>query len=165
MTMIYKLIIGIVLIATIIYYLFCFLEIFGLVKFTEKNVTVKIPQMFIPFYYLLVSGEKKVDKSLPKDSGIAVSIGDQKTIDVSHNITQASIHISDEYYYGWQIELPDWVYLENNIGRGTKSVLITIKKNTRKNARHDSIIITDLKTYDVYEIEINQEAKPKTNIF
>ena len=54
--MIFKLIIGVVIIATIIYYLFCFLEIFSLVKFTEKNVTVKIPQMFIPFYYPLVSG-------------------------------------------------------------------------------------------------------------
>ena len=54
--MIFKLIIGVVIIATIIYYLFCFLEIFGLVKFTEKNVTVKMPQMFIPVYYILVSG-------------------------------------------------------------------------------------------------------------
>ena len=159
--MIFKLIIGVVIIATIIYYLFCFLEIFGLVKFTEKNVTVKIPQMFIPFYYLLVSGEE----NHPKDSGISVSVDGQKTVNISHSITQVSVHISDEDYHGWRIDLPDWVYLENNIGRGTKSVLITIKKNTRKNARHDSIIITDLKTYDVYEIEINQEAKPKTNIF
>ena len=60
--MIFKLIVGVVIIATIIYYLFCFLEIFGLVKFTEKNVTVKSPQMFIPFYYLLVSGEEKHPK-------------------------------------------------------------------------------------------------------
>lgn len=159
--MIYKLIIGLVLIATIIYYFFCFLEIFGLVKFTEKNVTVKIPQMFIPFYYLLVSGEEKVDESLPKDSRISVSIGDRETIDVSHNIAQASIHISDENYHGWRIDLPDWVSLENNVGQGTKSVVITIKRNARKSARHGSAIITDLKTDDVYEIEINQEAKPE----
>ena len=63
--MIFKLIVGVVIIATIIYYLFCFLEIFGLVKFTEKNVTVKIPQMFIPFYYLLVS-EKKIIQKIPE---------------------------------------------------------------------------------------------------
>ena len=155
--MIFKLIVGVVIIATIIYYLFCFLEIFGLVKFTEKNVTVKIPQMFIPFYYLLVSGEE----NHPKDSGISVSVDGQKTVNISHSITQVSVHISDEDYHGWQIDLPDWVYLESNIGQGTKNIAVTVKKNTRKSARHGSIIITDLKTDDVHEIEINQEAKPE----
>ena len=153
--MIFKLIIGVVIIATIIYYLFCFLEIFGLVKFTEKNVTVKIPQMFIPFYYLLVSGEE----NHPKDSRISVSVDGQKTVNISHSITQVSVHISDEDYHGWRVDLPEWVSLENNIGQGTKSVLITIKRNTRKSARHGFIIITDLKTDDVHEIEINQETK------
>ena len=155
--MIFKLIIGVVIIATIIYYLFCFLEIFGLVKFTEKNVTVKIPQMFIPFYYLLVSGEE----NHPKDSRISVSVDGQKTVSISHSITQVSVHISDEDYHGWRIDLPDWVYLENNIGKGTKNIAVTVKKNTRKSARHGSIIITDLKTDDVHEIEINQETKPE----
>ena len=159
--MIFKLIIGVVIIATIIYYLFCFLEIFGLVKFTEKNVTVKIPQMFIPFYYLLVSGEEKTDESLPKDSKVSVSIGDQKTIEVNHTISQVSIHISDEDYHGWRIDLPDWIYLENNIGQGTKNIFVTVKKNTRKSARRGYIVITDLKTDDVHEIEINQETKPE----
>lgn len=159
--MIYKFIIGLVLIATIIYYFFCFLEIFGLVKFTEKNVTVKIPQMFIPFYYLFVSGEKKVDESLPKDSRISVFIGNRKAIDVSHNIAQVSIAITDEYDHGWSIDLPEWVSLENNVGQGTKCVVITVKKNSRKNARNGIITITDLLTGDVYEIEINQEAKPE----
>ena len=51
--MIYKVIIGLLLIATVLYYIFCFLEIFGVVKFTDKNTTIKIPQMFIPFYYLI----------------------------------------------------------------------------------------------------------------
>ena len=160
--MIFKLIIGVVIIATITYYLFCFLEIFGLVKFTEKNVTdknttVKIPQMFIPFYYLLVSGEE----NHPKDSGISVSVDGQKTVNISHNITQVSVHISDEDYHGWRIDLPDWVYLENNIGQGTKNIFVTVKKNTRKSARHGSIIITDLKTDDVNEIEIIQDVKPE----
>ena len=155
--MIFKLIIGVVIIATIIYYLFCFLEIFGLVKFTEKNVTVKIPQMFIPFYYLLVSGEE----NHPKDSRISVSVDGQKTVNISHNITQVSVHISDEDYHGWRIDLPDWVYLENNIGQGTKNIFVTVKKNTRKSARRGYIVITDLKTDDVHEIEINQEIKPE----
>ena len=155
--MIFKLIVGVVIIATIIYYFFCFLEIFGLVKFTEKNVTVKIPQMFIPFYYLLVSGEE----NHPKDSRISVSVDGQKTVNISHNITQVSVHISDEDYHGWRIDLPDWVYLENNIGQGTKNIFVTVKKNTRKSARRGYIVITDLKTDDVHEIEINQEIKPE----
>lgn len=155
--MIFKLIIGVVIIATIIYYLFCFLEIFGLVKFTEKNVTVKIPQMFIPFYYLLVSGEE----NHPKDSRISVSVDGQKTVNISHSITQVSVHISDEDYHGWCIDLPDWIYLESNIGKGTKNIIVTVKKNTRKSARRGYIIITDSKTDDVHEIEINQEAKPE----
>ena len=155
--MIFKLIIGVVIIATIIYYLFCFLEIFGLVKFTEKNVTVKIPQMFIPFYYILVSGEE----NHPKDSRISVSVDGQKIVNISHNITQVSVHISDEDYHGWRIDLPDWIYLENNIGQGTKNIFVTVKKNTRKSARRGYIVITDLKTDDVHEIEINQEAKPE----
>ena len=155
--MIFKLIIGVVIVATIIYYLFCFLEIFGLVKFTEKNVTVKIPQMFIPFYYLLVSGEE----NHPKDSGISVSVDGQKTVNISHSITQVSVHISDEDYHGWKIDLPDWIYLENNIGQGTKNIFVTVKKNTRKSARRGYIVITDLKTDDVHEIEINQETKPE----
>ena len=155
--MIFKLIVGVVIIATIIYYLFCFLEIFGLVKFTEKNVTVKIPQMFIPFYYLLVSGEE----NHPKDSRISVSVDGQKTVNISHNITQVSVHISDEDYHGWRLDLPDWIYLENNIGQGTKNIFVTVKKNTRKSARRGYIVITDLKTDDVHEIEINQETKPE----
>ena len=159
--MIYKLIIGAILTATIIYYFFCFLEIFGIMKFTDKNTTVKIPQMFIPFYYLCSSGEKKTDESPAQGSKISVSIGDQEDINVGYNISQASIHISDEDYHGWRVDLPEWVSLENNIGQGTKSVLITIKRNTRKSARHGAITITDLKTDDVYEIEINQESKPE----
>ena len=55
--MIYKLIIGLLLLATLIYYIFCFLEIFEVIKFTDKKTTVKIPRMFIPFYYLIHSDE------------------------------------------------------------------------------------------------------------
>ena len=59
--MIYKIVIGLLLLATVLYYVFCFLEIFGVVKFTSKNTTIKIPQMFIPFYYLLHE-DKPVEK-------------------------------------------------------------------------------------------------------
>lgn len=48
--MIYKIFIGLLLIATVIYYIFCFLQIFGLIKFTKNEV--KVPKMFIPFYYI-----------------------------------------------------------------------------------------------------------------
>ena len=59
--MIYKVVIGLLLLATVLYYVFCFLEIFGVVKFTSKDTTIKIPQMFIPFYYLLHE-DKPVEK-------------------------------------------------------------------------------------------------------
>ena len=59
--MIYKVVIGLLILATVLYYFFCFLEIFGVVKFTGKNTTIKIPQMFIPFYYLLHE-DKPVEK-------------------------------------------------------------------------------------------------------
>ena len=70
--MIYKVIIGLLLLATVLYYCFCFLEIFGVVKFTDKNTTIKIPQMFIPFYYLLhedkpVEKKKRVKSIITKE--------------------------------------------------------------------------------------------------
>ena len=40
-------------------------------------------------------------------------------------------------------------------------IKINYSQNTRKSARHGYIIITDLKTGDVHEIEINQETKPE----
>jgi hypothetical protein len=49
--MIYKIAIGLLLLATVLYYFFCFLQIFNVVRFTKNEV--KIPQMFIPLYYLL----------------------------------------------------------------------------------------------------------------
>ena len=47
--MIYRVVIGLLVLATLIYYIFCFLEIYEVLKFTDKNTTVKVPQMFIPF--------------------------------------------------------------------------------------------------------------------
>lgn len=49
--MIFKLIIGLFVLAALIYYFFCFLQIFEVLSFTKHEVT--IPQMFIPFYYLI----------------------------------------------------------------------------------------------------------------
>lgn len=63
--MIYKIAIVLLLIATFLYYIFCFLEIFEVIKFTGKNTTIKIPQMFIPFYYLIKKDKKEVSESTP----------------------------------------------------------------------------------------------------
>lgn len=68
--MIYKIAIGLLLLATVLYYFFCFLQIFNVVRFTKNEV--KIPQMFIPLYYLLkkepVEENSKVkSKSKKKD--------------------------------------------------------------------------------------------------
>lgn len=60
--MIYKLVIGALLLATLLYYLFCFLEIFRVIKFTDENTSVKIPHMFIPFYYLIHNDKPPVKK-------------------------------------------------------------------------------------------------------
>lgn len=57
--MIYRIFIVLVLLCTVIYYLFCFLQIFEIIRFTDDDVEVEIPQMFIPFYYLLKKGKKK----------------------------------------------------------------------------------------------------------
>lgn len=52
--MIYKIFIGVFLICLFLYYVFCFLEIFEVIKFTEgKDGGVKFPKMLIPFYYLI----------------------------------------------------------------------------------------------------------------
>lgn len=52
--MIYRLFIGVLLLCVLLYYVFCFLEIFGLIKFTEgKDSGVRFPKMLIPFYYLI----------------------------------------------------------------------------------------------------------------
>ena len=49
--MIYRVIIGLLVFATVLYYIFCFLQIFDVIRFTKNEVSV--PKMFIPFYYLL----------------------------------------------------------------------------------------------------------------
>ena len=49
--MIYRVFIMLMLLAVALYYSVCFLQIFGLIRFTKNEVTV--PKMFIPFYYLI----------------------------------------------------------------------------------------------------------------
>lgn len=52
--MIYRLFIGILILCVFLYYVFCFLEISGAIKFTNgKGSGVKFPKMLIPFYYLI----------------------------------------------------------------------------------------------------------------
>ena len=48
--MIYRLFIGILILCVFLYYVFCFLEISGAIKFTNgKGSGVKFPKMLIPF--------------------------------------------------------------------------------------------------------------------
>ena len=49
--MIFKITIGLFVLALALYYGVCFLQIFEVSQFTEHKVS--IPKMFIPFYYLL----------------------------------------------------------------------------------------------------------------
>ena len=60
MIMIYTLIIGLFVLATFLYYAFCFLEIFGVIKFTDDYTSVDFPKMLIPFYYLFKKTINKV---------------------------------------------------------------------------------------------------------
>lgn len=50
--MIYEFIIGGVVFACLIYYFFCFLEIFELVKWTAPHIRMEFSKALIPFYYL-----------------------------------------------------------------------------------------------------------------
>ena len=134
--MIYKLIIGVLLLATILYYYFCFLEIFGAIKFTGRHTTIKIPQMFIPFYYLL-----KKDK--PEDESGDEPGDNQKDYPI---IAYPGI-------------IPAWITMEYNVGVGTKAILVTVKRNDCKAARCGEIIITDTRTGDIHTVTVNQKGK------
>lgn len=59
--MIFKIFIGLLVLAALIYYIFCFLEIFGLIKFTSKDTEMTFPKAFIPFYYIIRKEPKKVE--------------------------------------------------------------------------------------------------------
>lgn len=56
--MIYKFFISIVLIALGLYYLVCFLEIFGLIKWSSTKDGVQFPKMLIPFYYFFKTNKQ-----------------------------------------------------------------------------------------------------------
>ena len=51
--MIFRVFIGLVVIACLIYYLFCFLEVFGLIKFTGPKTEITFPKALIPFFYII----------------------------------------------------------------------------------------------------------------
>ena len=159
--MIYKIVIGLLLLATAIYYIFCFLEIFGVVKFTDKNTTVKIPQMFIPFYYIFHNDKPAEEPVEPQD--YPLSIFPKYPLTAISRVAQVSLSITDQSNHGWTVELPSWMTLEVNSGVGSKSVLITIKRNTGKNPRSGDIIITDITNGDVFTIPVTQNAKSAEN--
>ena len=86
--MIYRIFIVLVLLCTVIYYFFCFLQIFEIIRFTDDDVEVEIPQMFIPFYYLLKKGkpkqeenndEPKQEEEVPKEEEIKYKKTNKKT--------------------------------------------------------------------------------------
>ena len=68
--MIYKVIIGLLIVSTVIYYIFCFLEVFDFIKFTGKNTKVKVPKMFIPFYYLIKSDEPDKEETVEQHTPV-----------------------------------------------------------------------------------------------
>lgn len=53
--MIFKIFTGLFLLAVVIYYFFCFIELIGLVKWTPKSMTMESPKWLVPFYYLFAS--------------------------------------------------------------------------------------------------------------
>lgn len=59
--MIYRIFIGLILFCLVLYYVFCFLEVFEVIKFTEEGESVEFPKMLIPFYYLLKKSSKKTE--------------------------------------------------------------------------------------------------------
>lgn len=58
--MIFKIFVSLLVLAALIYYVFCFLEVFGFIKFTQKDTEMTFPKALIPFYYLFKK-EKKVN--------------------------------------------------------------------------------------------------------
>ena len=57
--MIFKIFIGLFLLALVLYYFFCFIELIGLVKWTPKHMTMESPKWLLPFYYLFASKSPK----------------------------------------------------------------------------------------------------------
>jgi len=47
--------------SALIYYIFCFLEIFGFIKFTGKNTEITPGKALIPFYYIFKKEKKVAD--------------------------------------------------------------------------------------------------------
>jgi hypothetical protein len=49
--MIFRIFIVALIFACGLYYLACFLELFGIIKFTSEKQEITFPKMLIPFYY------------------------------------------------------------------------------------------------------------------
>lgn len=50
--MIYEIFIGLLIFCLVLYYIFCFLELLGIIKFTDKDTEMSVSKAFIPFYYI-----------------------------------------------------------------------------------------------------------------
>lgn len=57
----WRLFVGLLVLAALIYYIFCFLEIFGIIKFTGKNTEMTPGKALIPFYYLFKKDKKNAE--------------------------------------------------------------------------------------------------------
>lgn len=51
--MIWKVFISVFFLILALYYFVCALEVFRVIKFTAPHVTIKFPQVLIPFYYFI----------------------------------------------------------------------------------------------------------------
>lgn len=73
--------------------------------------------------------------------------------------SQSSISITDKSNHGWNVEIPSWMTVDSISGTGTKSILVTIKKNSGKKERSGNITITDNTNGDLFIIPVTQKAK------
>lgn len=50
---IFEIFTGLFVLAALVYYIVCILEIIGLIKFTPAHMSVEAPKFLIPFYYFI----------------------------------------------------------------------------------------------------------------
>ena len=146
--MIFKLIIGILLLATVLYYIFCFLEIFGVIKFTKKETNIKIGKMLIPFFYLFFGCTPEMDHP------ITVSV---EEFNVHYYEAVYTFDLSDMSEHGWTIDCPEWVESDDVSGVGSKTIEMTFQENWSNESRQGTIVITDKKTKEIVVIPVLQK--------
>ena len=60
--MIFRIIVGALVFSALVYYICCVLEVFGLIKFTDRDVEITAGKLFIPFYYIFAKGKENKKK-------------------------------------------------------------------------------------------------------